>query len=227
MFTPKTETQKVETYISFNMYLADKYGIKEAIIIQDISYWVLKNQDDDRNTHDDYNWTFNNTQYFAEKISSTIKTTQRILKKLETDGILKIGNYNKIQYDRTKWYTIIDEEIASIYGIDLSTDDTSPSVVDELEEDTTPTLSLSIQPLHNNDNSKVTIYQFEDYYDKYEDYYEPILYGTLVPFGLEEIEVDISHIYNQIMAHKSTRYNVINKEDMLLGFTHYAEKMFI
>ena len=40
-----------------------------------------------------------------------------MLKSLENDGYLKSGNYNKIAYDRTKWFTIIDPKLIEIYKL--------------------------------------------------------------------------------------------------------------
>ena len=103
---------------SFDIGIAQKYGIEEAIIIKNIAYWIKKNKANDKNYHDGYYWTYNSRRAFKELFpymnDSKIK---RVLKNLEDLGILKSGEYNKISYDRTKWYTIIDESIMEITGI--------------------------------------------------------------------------------------------------------------
>ena len=105
---------------SFNIELATKYGIEEAIIIEHLAFWINKNVANNKNNIDGYYWTYNSSKAFKELFPYiSEKKIQRVLKKLEELEIIKSGNYNKSSYDRTKWYTITDKSIRQIYTIHL------------------------------------------------------------------------------------------------------------
>lgn len=95
--------------------LAQKIGLNEAIVIQQLHYWIMQNKRQNKNFYDGRYWTFNS---FSKWQSETfyfwsIDTIKRTFKKLENEGVLITGNYNKKGYDRTKWYSI-DYEILSL-----------------------------------------------------------------------------------------------------------------
>lgn len=94
--------------------LAEKIGLNEAIVIQQLHYWIMQNKRQNKNFYDSRYWTFNtfekwhkDTFYFWSN-----KTVKRIFKKLEEENLIIVGNYNKKGYDRTKWYSINYELIS-------------------------------------------------------------------------------------------------------------------
>lgn len=96
--------------------LATRIGLNEAIILQQIHYWLLRS----KHEIDGRKWIYNSipgwkTQFpfFSE---STIKRT---IKKLTQAKIVLTGTYNKRKFDKTKWYTIDYE----VYREFISTDD--------------------------------------------------------------------------------------------------------
>ena len=94
----------------FDIYEAKEYGIEEAIVLYNIRYWLTKNKANKKNDYDGYYWTFNSVSAFKELFPYMSYTkVKRVLKKLQGLGVLKSGNYNKVGYDRTKWYTIPNE----------------------------------------------------------------------------------------------------------------------
>ena len=99
----------------FNSKIAKKYGVNEAIFLQNISYWIMKNKANEKNFHDEYYWTYNSNNAFTKIFEfwshQNIKT---IIKNLIQKNIIKIGNYNKLGFDQTKWYTIINNEVLKI-----------------------------------------------------------------------------------------------------------------
>ena len=95
---------------SFNIELAKKYGILEAILLKNIYFWVKKNKANDKNLQDEYYWTYNSAKAFNELFPyASEKKIRSALSKLEKEGLIKVGNYNKVAYDRTKWYTLTEE----------------------------------------------------------------------------------------------------------------------
>jgi hypothetical protein len=95
-----------EIRMSFDVDVAKAVGTDCAIILSNIQFWEFTNRANNRNFHDGRYWTYNSTKAFS-KIFSYLSTSQirRCLDKLESNGYLVSGNYNKAKYDRTKWYS--------------------------------------------------------------------------------------------------------------------------
>lgn len=93
----------------FNPDIAERYGIEEAILFENIYYWCEKNKANNQNFHDGNYWTYNSIKAFASmfKYMSEKKITSA-LKNLEDAGVIIAGCYNANPYDRTKWYAITD-----------------------------------------------------------------------------------------------------------------------
>ena len=108
----------ISKYHFFNVYLAEKYGLHEAIIINHLAFWIEKNIANKKNFVDGHYWTYNSIKAFQKIIPYLSEKQIRFsLKNLEKKGIIKIGNYNQFKYDRTQWYTIIDDDIKKIYNL--------------------------------------------------------------------------------------------------------------
>lgn len=106
---------------SFNVELAIKYGIEEAILIENFAFWIKKNAANNKNYINGEYWTYNSAKALEELFPyMNLKKIQRTLIKLEELKIFKSGNFNKKTYDRTKWYCIIDPEIKSMYQLNYS-----------------------------------------------------------------------------------------------------------
>lgn len=92
--------------------LAAKIGLNEAIVLQQVNYWIIQcgKERDNRlwifNTYDDWKKQF---PFFS------LSTIVRTIKKLENLGLLITGNYNKLKIDQTKWYTIDFDVLNSRY----------------------------------------------------------------------------------------------------------------
>lgn len=90
---------------SFDVDIAKEYGILEAILLNNIWFWIEKNKANNTNYYDGNYWTYNSTRAFNELFPyASQRQIQNALKKLIEQGILQTGNYNKIAYDRTLWY---------------------------------------------------------------------------------------------------------------------------
>lgn len=94
---------------SFNADLATKYGILEAILIQNFEFWIKKNEANERGYHDGRYWTFNSTRAFSELFPyASPKKIRNALIHLIDAGIIMTGNFNNSAYDRTLWYAFTD-----------------------------------------------------------------------------------------------------------------------
>ena len=90
---------------SFDPKIADQVGLNAAVIYQNIIWWCEKNRANGENEHGGRYWTYNSIKAFCELFpyltESQIRTA---LDKLESEGLILSGNFNKSAYDRTKWF---------------------------------------------------------------------------------------------------------------------------
>lgn len=106
----------------FNVEIAKEYGILEAILIQNIYYWTLKNKANDKHFHDGYYWTYNSIKAFGELFPYVSeRQIQNALKKLKELGIIMTDNFNTSPYDKTLWYTISNKGISIMQKCQIET----------------------------------------------------------------------------------------------------------
>ncbi len=87
--------------------LAVLIGLNEAIVLQQVHYWVTLNEKGGRNLQDGHHWTYNTYKAWQQQFPFwSIRTIKTIVSNLERSGLLIAGNYNKLRQDRTKWYRI-------------------------------------------------------------------------------------------------------------------------
>ena len=91
--------------------LAQKIGLNEAIILQQIHYWLVSSQHEKEGRK----WVYNTYKEWQLQMpfwsESTIKRT---IKSLEEQGYLLSANYNRLKMDKTKWYSIDYEKLAEL-----------------------------------------------------------------------------------------------------------------
>ena len=101
---------------NFNVEIATKIGVDEAIMLNNFVYWLAKNKANNKNFFDGNYWTFNSVRAYSELFpfwkESQIK---RMLKSLIDQNVLVVGNYNQNAYDRTNWYSLSSEYIHLIH----------------------------------------------------------------------------------------------------------------
>lgn len=101
---------------SFNVTVATAHGIEQAIVIHFMMHWMEKNAANKTNIYDGAVWTFNSCAALHKIFPyMSSKKISRLLTSMEENRLIRSGNYNKSQYDRTKWYTVIDSEIINFY----------------------------------------------------------------------------------------------------------------
>lgn len=98
----------------FNVEVATKYGMLEAVLLEHFYFWIQKNEANKVNYQDGMYWTYSSIaalcELFPYASESKIKTA---LKHLKEEGLLLTGNYNKNSYDHTTWYALTDEGISA------------------------------------------------------------------------------------------------------------------
>lgn len=111
LFIDKSKTLIVNTDLA--LVLGD---LNEAIVLNQLNYWLEINKKAEKNLVDGkywvYNsysdWRINNFPYWSEK------TIQRAFTRLENKGVVLSANYNKLAIDKTKWYTIDTEKLQEL-----------------------------------------------------------------------------------------------------------------
>ena len=106
-----------EQPILANKALARELGLNEALVMQQINYWIEINKRSGKNYHDGKYWTYNSIRAWQENDFDymSIDTVKRIFTKLAKAGYLLVGNYNKDPRDKTQWYTINNDKLEELF----------------------------------------------------------------------------------------------------------------
>ena len=83
--------------------LAREIGLNEAIMLQQIHYWLIKSSHE----FEGVKWFYKTLEDWQTEFPfwSTM-TIRRTLTNLEKQKVIRIGNFNEKKFDKTKWYTI-------------------------------------------------------------------------------------------------------------------------
>jgi hypothetical protein len=103
----------------FSVEVAARFNCANtAAVLDKIAGWQKHAEANGKNLFDGRHWVYNSVNAWAELLPwLSAPQIRRALDKLEASGVLITENYNKHRRDRTKWYTIADEQIAEVYGI--------------------------------------------------------------------------------------------------------------
>lgn len=143
--------------------LAVRIGLNESIVLQQIHYWNVINENNKNNFRDGYYWTFNSVKEWNKQFPFWSKNTiVRLLNRLEDKGLVVTGNYNKLKFDRTKWYRI-DYEVLNAFTTDGQMD-LQPACT-TIPETNTKTNKKSKRYIISETGNEVLSY----YYDKYKE----------------------------------------------------------
>ena len=92
--------------------LAVKIGLHEAIVLQQLHYWLLMS----KHERDGRFWVYNTLdEWHAQFPFMSLSTLRRALADLEKKWRLIItGNYKRVATDHTRWYTIDYDALDSL-----------------------------------------------------------------------------------------------------------------
>ncbi|MEM5478081.1 hypothetical protein [Pacificibacter sp. AS14] len=94
---------------SFEPKIAAQVGLNAAVLYQNLTFWIEKNQANRRNLRDGRYWTYNSVTAFAELFPYlTEKQIRTALDKLSNAGLIVKGQFSDDRYDRTTWYALGD-----------------------------------------------------------------------------------------------------------------------
>lgn len=122
--------------------LAELIGLNEAIVLQQIHYWL----NNSKHKYDGKTWIFNSYPEWKKQFPFwSLITIKRTIYSLEKQNLLLIGNYNKAKFDKTKWYSINYQTIEGMIRPSYQNDTTSVSKRDDgvYQNDTTNTIDYT------------------------------------------------------------------------------------
>jgi len=95
--------------------LASLIGLPESIFLQQLHYWTEHSS----NIIDGNKWVYNSVKEWRKQFPFwSERTLRRIIKGLEDEKLIIVGNFNKLAIDQTKWYRINYE---NLYLLDTKT----------------------------------------------------------------------------------------------------------
>lgn len=101
----------------FNIELATKLGIEEAIFLNNLYYWLQKNAANGKNYFDGSYWTYNTKQAYTEIFPyMSYDKIKRMINLLREKNIIKTGHYDENKMNRTLWYAFTE------YGLKMMKD---------------------------------------------------------------------------------------------------------
>ena len=105
-----------------NPALAKEIGLNESLILLQIEFWISISN----NERDGKRWTYQSVRDMQEKSFSfwSISTINRAVNKLIDEGYIIEGNFNKMKYDKTRWFALNFETLNELESISINGDDT-------------------------------------------------------------------------------------------------------
>ena len=121
---------------SFDVIFANEYGVNEAILFNNIGWWVIQNETNGTNFHDGCYWTYNSYSAFEKQYPFLSKYQIReAMRHLEKEGLILVADYNSDPFNKTRWYTLSDAGRAMFSGYTVDDKETAPSVEEKLDRD--------------------------------------------------------------------------------------------
>ncbi|MBR4589306.1 MAG: conserved phage C-terminal domain-containing protein [Bacteroidaceae bacterium] len=110
----------------FNVEIAEKYGILEAILLNNFYFWIKKNEANDKNFHEGRYWTYNSAKALHRLFPyASERKIRSAIKHLEDEGMVLTGNYNNSAYDRTMWYALTENATCILQNRQMEEAETS------------------------------------------------------------------------------------------------------
>ncbi len=104
---------------NFNVEVARRYGVPEAIFIHNLYFWIDKNQCNGRHFYEGRSWTYNSLSALERLFPYfTRKQIRTIIDHCVGAGVVIKGNFNKEGYDKTTWFALTDEVLEIYEGGD-------------------------------------------------------------------------------------------------------------
>lgn len=109
-----------DTTILISPALANAFGIVEAAFLQQLHYWLQRDQ---TTQHQNKRWVYNTVAQWQQQLSCWSEATiERAIRKLQKLGIILIEKLSNHRSDRTNYYTIDHSKLEGIITAECSND---------------------------------------------------------------------------------------------------------
>ncbi len=172
--------------------LAVAIGLNEAILLQQIHYWIKKSS----HRYDDRTWIYNSATKWQKQFpfwsESTIRRTVNSLKKQEL--IVTSDKYNKLPMDKTLWYSINYDVLNRVTRPSSQNDQTSLSIcIDEQVN-----LTRAIPETTQENNTETTT---NDPVAVVVKFYQQNIAAMMSPFEMEKLAQDASEFGSDLVLY--------------------------
>lgn len=108
------ENKDIKKYY-FSEIVAKDVGVEEAIMFNNINFWINKNRGKKNHFHKGKDWMYCSVREFKDRYPFwTEAKIKRILRNLKKKDYILIDTFNRYGPDKTKWYTISEKGLSVI-----------------------------------------------------------------------------------------------------------------
>lgn len=98
---------------SFDVDIAVEYGLTEAILLNNIAFWVKQNRLNENNYFNGLYWTYNSIKAFTGLFPYLSRETiKRALKHLKDEGLIVVGDFSGDRFKRTNYYSLTEKGLS-------------------------------------------------------------------------------------------------------------------
>lgn len=167
--------------------LAKKIGLNEAIVLQQIHFWLGRGL----NKKDGKYWVYNTYEEWGEQFPFwSVSTIRRAFSSLQNQNLLIVGNYNKSGFDNTKWYTINYEQLKRMSRPSVQSEQTGCSKWTDGSDQNEQTNTIDYTENNNIDSNSSSDNVFEFYESNF---------GVLSPYISEAISKWINDLSDELV----------------------------
>lgn len=95
---------------SFDENIAVKYGINEAILLNELAFWIKLNTANKRNFYEGRYWTYNSISALADVFPFwSRETIKRTLSHLKDENLILVGDFGNDRFKRVNYYSLSDK----------------------------------------------------------------------------------------------------------------------
>lgn len=97
--------------LNFNVEAASAWGVDEAVFVNNLAYWIIKNAANRKNIKDGVVWTYNSREALARMYPFwTPRQIERITRSCVNQGLIQTAQHGK-GLDRTTWYCLTQKAL--------------------------------------------------------------------------------------------------------------------
>lgn len=134
-----------EPPLTISPSLAKKVGVNHAIFLQQMHYWLRKS----KHTHDGHKWVYNSYAEWQKQMPwLTVRGVRKVIGDLEKGGYIVSGNFNRMAFDKTKWYRIDYKPLCGIeHSMCQEVSDDAPEMADDVSQSDASDVAQSDTPI--------------------------------------------------------------------------------